>query len=150
MHPRFIPVTIWPSFYRQHFLKHSFGWKLIFRFKSYWNCIAKFKLFLHIAACFDVNCALCGVDNIVQCYKCKEGYQLNSMTGLCERKWRHDCVILWTHSNYELSQWETTLHCNVVSHWLSPYPEGLWHLVRSHGHFQQRCLISEIFVWSYY
>ena len=24
---------------------------------------------------------------------------------------------------YGLSQWETTLHCNVVSHWLSPYPE---------------------------
>ena len=22
-----------------------------------------------------------------------------------------------------LSQWETTLQCNVVSHWLSPYPE---------------------------
>ena len=27
------------------------------------------------------------------------------------------------HSRYGLSQWETTLHCNVVSHWLSPYPE---------------------------
>ena len=27
------------------------------------------------------------------------------------------------HSEYELSQWETTLHCNVVSHWLSPFPE---------------------------
>ena len=24
---------------------------------------------------------------------------------------------------YGLSQWETTLHCNVVSLWLSPYPE---------------------------
>ena len=23
---------------------------------------------------------------------------------------------------YGLSQWETTLHCNVVSHWLSPFP----------------------------
>ena len=27
------------------------------------------------------------------------------------------------HSGYGLSQWETTLYCNVVSHWLSPYPE---------------------------
>ena len=26
-------------------------------------------------------------------------------------------------SGYGLSQWETTLHCNVVSYWLSPYPE---------------------------
>ena len=24
---------------------------------------------------------------------------------------------------YELSQWETTLQCNVVSYWMSPYPE---------------------------
>ena len=29
----------------------------------------------------------------------------------------------WIYSGFELSQWETTLHCNVVSHWLSPYPE---------------------------
>ena len=31
---------------------------------------------------------------------------------------------------YGLSQWETTLHCNGVSHWLNPYPEWslLWHL----------------------
>ena len=27
------------------------------------------------------------------------------------------------HSGYGLSLWETTLHCNVVSHWLSPCPE---------------------------
>ena len=27
------------------------------------------------------------------------------------------------HSEYGLSQWEMTLHCNVISHWLSPYPE---------------------------
>ena len=28
----------------------------------------------------------------------------------------------------DLSQWETTLHCNIVSHWLSPYPDTvqLW------------------------
>ena len=27
------------------------------------------------------------------------------------------------HSGYGPSQWETTLQCNVVSHWLSPYTE---------------------------
>ena len=27
------------------------------------------------------------------------------------------------HSEFGFSQWETTLHCNVASHWLSPYPE---------------------------
>ena len=27
------------------------------------------------------------------------------------------------HYVYELSQWETMLLCNIVSHWLSPYPE---------------------------
>ena len=26
-------------------------------------------------------------------------------------------------SGYGLSQWETMLHCNIVSHWLSSYPE---------------------------
>ena len=30
------------------------------------------------------------------------------------------------HSGRGLSQWETTLHCNVVSHWLSPCAE--WYL----------------------
>ena len=27
------------------------------------------------------------------------------------------------HSVYGLNQWETMLHCNAVSHWLSSYPE---------------------------
>ena len=27
------------------------------------------------------------------------------------------------HCGYGLRQWETMLHCNAVSHWLSPYPE---------------------------
>ena len=27
------------------------------------------------------------------------------------------------HYGYGLGQWKTTLQCNVVSHWLSPYPE---------------------------
>ena len=31
---------------------------------------------------------------------------------------------------YGLSQWETTLHCNVVSHWMSSYPEwSLWIMI---------------------
>ena len=31
--------------------------------------------------------------------------------------------IVREHPGYGLSQWETTLQCNVVSHWLSSYPE---------------------------
>ena len=27
------------------------------------------------------------------------------------------------HSGYGLSQWETLLQCNIISHWLSPYPK---------------------------
>ena len=32
----------------------------------------------------------------------------------------------WDHSGHVLIQWETTLHCNVVSHWLNPYPKWLY------------------------
>ena len=39
-----------------------------------------------------------------------------------------------TFSGYGLSQWKTTLHCNVVSHWLSPYQE--WSLCIS----QWKCM----------
>ena len=41
----------------------------------------------------------------------------------------HDRAVITTdmqvidHSGWGISQWETTLHRNVVSHWLSPYPE---------------------------
>ena len=34
---------------------------------------------------------------------------------------------LWVHSEYALSQLETTLHCNVAFYWLSAYPE--WYLM---------------------
>ena len=27
------------------------------------------------------------------------------------------------HSGFGLNQWKTTLHCSIVFHWLSPYPE---------------------------
>ena len=49
---------------------------------------------------------------------------------VCE--WRPFCLSLNVlkenqkcrdHSRYGLSQWDTTLQCNVISHWLSPYPE---------------------------
>ena len=40
--------------------------------------------------------------------------------------WHHDCEIR-DHSGCGLSQWETALHCNDVSHWLSPFSE--WFLV---------------------
>ena len=32
-------------------------------------------------------------------------------------------VVCKVNSGYGFDQWETTLKCNVVSHWLSPYPE---------------------------
>ena len=38
--------------------------------------------------------------------------------------------VIGDHSRYGSSQWETTLHCNVVSHWLSLYPG--WPLAMSH------------------
>ena len=50
--------------------------------------------------------------------------------------WKH-FLYYWTFrrgihwlpgTRYELSQWETTLHCNTISHWLSPYAE--WSLVK--------------------
>ena len=46
------------------------------------------------------------------------------------RKSRWTCVQVMAckdHSGYGLSPWETTLQCNVVSHWLSPYPLPVWH-----------------------
>ena len=33
------------------------------------------------------------------------------------------------HSGYGISQWEMTLQCNVISHWLSPYP--VWTLFQN-------------------
>ena len=31
--------------------------------------------------------------------------------------------VLKDHTEHGLNQWKTTLHCNIVSHWLSPCPE---------------------------
>ena len=49
------------------------------------------------------------------------------------REWDHSGYVVvymevyyvreWDHSGYGLSQWEPTLHFNVVSHWLDPYLE---------------------------
>ena len=52
--------------------------------------------------------------------------------GFCGR-WFND------HLGYGLSQWETTLHCNVVSCWLNPCTE--WSL-RSMASLSRRCIIS--------
>ena len=32
-------------------------------------------------------------------------------------------ICITGYSGYGLCQWETTLQCNIVSHWQSPYPE---------------------------
>ena len=44
-------------------------------------------------------------------------------------RWDILYALLVSREHYEerLSQWETTFHCNVVSHWLSSYPE--WFLI---------------------
>ena len=41
--------------------------------------------------------------------------------------WLLDALSNWTMFCFGLSQWETTLQCNVISHWLSPCPE--WSLI---------------------
>ena len=38
-------------------------------------------------------------------------------------KYIHNSAQEIVHSGYGLTQWVTTLHCNVVSHWLRSYPE---------------------------
>ena len=43
------------------------------------------------------------------------------ITGMGSQPMRDDVTTYY--SEYGLSQWETTLRCNVVSHWLSPYSE---------------------------
>ena len=45
--------------------------------------------------------------------------------------WAHDKTTHLNRDHYGngLSQWETMLHCKVVSHWLSPYPE--WSLPKN-------------------
>ena len=57
--------------------------------------------------------------------------QLHVWCALKFSRWIY--ISKYTHSRdnsgYGLSQWGTTLHSNVVSHWLSPYPE--WSLLRS-------------------
>ena len=56
--------------------------------------------------------------------------------------------VLKVHSGYGLNQWETTLHCNVVSHWLSLYSERSLVLeVFSVQHPQYVHLCSPIWDW---
>ena len=58
------------------------------------------------------------------------------------RKYFHVITSSWygNHSMYGLSQWET-LHCNVVSHWLSPYTE--WYLMIYSQTSNIRCTKSQ-------
>ena len=49
------------------------------------------------------------------------------------------------HSGYGLNQWNTTLECNIVSHWLNPHPE--WSLIFYQGHYASNILV--IFMFSY-
>ena len=46
------------------------------------------------------------------------------------------------HSVYAPSQWETTLHCNVVSHWLSAYTKWSLHIgpIVLMCYYQLRCI----------
>ena len=37
--------------------------------------------------------------------------------------WSNVVNTIWDNFGYGLSQWETPIQCNVVSHWLSPYQE---------------------------
>ena len=56
---------------------------------------------------------------------CGEAIKRLHPTGYIKHK--SDKIYYSDHSGYGLSQRETTLLCNVVSHWLSPYPE--WSLI---------------------
>ena len=46
-------------------------------------------------------------------------------------KYAHWFAMLRDHSEQGLSQWETTLYCNVIFHWLRPYSE--WSLMLCFG-----------------
>ena len=45
------------------------------------------------------------------------------------------------HFRHGLSQWETTLHCNVVSHWLSPHPAISWYHIPRKMHTNTACCV---------
>ena len=52
------------------------------------------------------------------------------------------------HSGYGHSQWETTLLCNVVSHWLHPYSEWILQPLQSHiiiGKAAEMILLRNVF-----
>ena len=65
------------------------------------------------------------------CYKILVGMRV-----FCNR-----LCLLMHHSGYGLSQRETKLHCNIVSHWLSPYPESPLPPP------EIQCVSSKLFVW---
>ena len=58
-----------------------------------------------------------------------ETYVKSCLYNTTMRSWYIAVVALHStrdHSEYGLSQWETTLPCNVVSRWLSPCPKDPW------------------------
>ena len=74
--------------------------------------------------------------NISELLSGNHTFSVKMHSEMSSAKWRPFCLSLnvlsieqlhWDHSGYVVSQWETTLHCNVVSHWLNPYQE--WSLV---------------------
>ena len=44
----------------------------------------------------------------------------------------HHKHYLRDHPWYGLSQWEMSLHCNIISHWLKPYPEWSLNLIQAY------------------
>ena len=74
------------------------------------------------------------------------GYRIRDFLGMGSanerRRYRVALSLIGCPHIYEcgLSQWKTTLHCNVLSHWLKPYPE--WSLHRA------LCLWQAVLAWS--
>ena len=73
---------------------------------------------------------------------------------VCQWWWSMACLfgvhnlnnILRDHSGYGLSQSETKLQCNIVSHWLSKYPKGSLILPLPLSCCMPHCFILEILI----
>ena len=78
--------------------------------KNMHTFVLRFALFLHVISLVKTN----WIKYVI--------FDETSLQGL---------VIHMGHSGYGLSQWERTLHCNTVSHWLGPYTE--WSLKQDYS-----------------
>ena len=58
--------------------------------------------------------------NLESALKYISKYDLNCNKNWCSRSYGHHQPC-WDQSRYAPSQWETSLHCNGVSHWLGAY-----------------------------